>query len=140
MYTPSGGGEKQLFTVHEFEDGGGVALGMYNTDKVRDMIHVIINHSQRDTIVCTHKHRNYMCVHKYMYILYSRIFWRIARKRKKIAIGGYKFGGYVRSPRLLRESTRLAQYWRCDKKSVNPPNIIPRQYFRLYGIILCTFV
>ena len=35
MYTPSGGGEKQTFTVHEFEDGGGVALGMYNTDKVR---------------------------------------------------------------------------------------------------------
>ena len=23
--------------------------------------------------------------------------WRIARKRKKIAIGGYKFGGYVRT-------------------------------------------
>ena len=27
-----------------------------------------------------------------------------------------------------------ADYWRCDKKSANPPNIIPHQYFRLYGI------
>ena len=35
VYTPSGGGEKQSFTVHVFEDGGGVALGMFNTDKVR---------------------------------------------------------------------------------------------------------
>ena len=74
MYTPSGGGEKQLFTVHEFEDGGGVALGMYNTDKVRDMIHgsdVIINHSQRDTIVCTHKRRNYThtCVYTSIYCI-----------------------------------------------------------------------
>ena len=34
VYTPSGGGEKQSFTVHEFEDGGGVTLGMFNTDKV----------------------------------------------------------------------------------------------------------
>ena len=34
VYTPSGGGEKQTFTVHEFEDGGGVSLGMFNTDKV----------------------------------------------------------------------------------------------------------
>ena len=34
----------------------------------------------------------------------------------------------VRSPRLLRESTQLAQYWRCDRKSANLPNIIPRQY------------
>ncbi|CAI8017855.1 Isocitrate dehydrogenase [NADP] cytoplasmic [Geodia barretti] len=37
VYTPSGGGEKQSFTVHEFEDGGGVTLGMFNTDKsIRD--------------------------------------------------------------------------------------------------------
>ena len=34
VYTPSGGGKPETFTVHEFEDGGGVALGMYNTDKV----------------------------------------------------------------------------------------------------------
>ena len=40
--------------------------------------------------------------------------WRIARKRKKIAIGGYKFGGYVRSPRFLQESTRLVQYCSAD--------------------------
>lgn len=38
VYTPSGGGEPQRFTVHNFEDGGGVALGMYNTDKVRNDI------------------------------------------------------------------------------------------------------
>lgn len=42
VYTPSGGGEKQSFTVHEFEDGGGVALGMYNTDKVGESpLHVV---------------------------------------------------------------------------------------------------
>ena len=35
--------------------------------------------------------------------------WRIARKREKLAIGGYKFGSYVRLPRLLWESTL---YWR----------------------------
>ena len=40
VYTPSGGGEKQSFTVHNFEDGGGVALGMYNTDKVRDVNYI----------------------------------------------------------------------------------------------------
>ena len=34
VYTPADGGQKQSFTVHKFEDGGGVALGMYNTDKV----------------------------------------------------------------------------------------------------------
>jgi isocitrate dehydrogenase len=40
VYTPSGGGEKQSFTVHEFEDGGGVTLGMFNTDKsIRDFAH-----------------------------------------------------------------------------------------------------
>ena len=33
-FTPTDGGEKQTFTVHKFEDGGGVAMGMYNTDKV----------------------------------------------------------------------------------------------------------
>ena len=55
------------------------------------------------------------------YIGWNNVWW-IARKR---AIGGYKFGGYVQSPCLHRESTRLAQYWRCDKKSANLPNIIP---------------
>ena len=34
VYTPADGGEVQRHTVHTFEDGGGVALGMYNTDKV----------------------------------------------------------------------------------------------------------
>lgn len=34
LYTPTEGGEPQRMTVHDFEDGGGVALGMYNTDKV----------------------------------------------------------------------------------------------------------
>ena len=42
VYTPSGGGEKQTFTVHEFEDGGGVTLGMYNTDKVRITIYNVM--------------------------------------------------------------------------------------------------
>ena len=44
--------------------------------------------------------RNYhvQYVHEYMYRIAGYIggnnIWRIARKRKKIAIGGYKFGGY----------------------------------------------
>lgn len=50
VYTPSGGGEKQSFTVHEFEDGGGVALGMYNTDKVGE-----------STACCTHVHVHQNC-------------------------------------------------------------------------------
>ena len=32
-YKPSGGGETQDFIIHEFEGTGGVAMGMYNTDK-----------------------------------------------------------------------------------------------------------
>lgn len=40
VYTPSGGGEVQTFTVHDFEDGGGVALGMFNTDRsITDFAH-----------------------------------------------------------------------------------------------------
>ena len=35
VYTPEDGGEPKTFTVHKFEDYGGVALGMYNTDPVR---------------------------------------------------------------------------------------------------------
>ena len=36
VFTPDSGGEAQKFTVHNFEDGGGVALGMYNTDQVNN--------------------------------------------------------------------------------------------------------
>ena len=47
--------------------------------------------------------------------------WQIARKRKKIAIGGYKSGGYgtiaTPSPGAYTVAAILA----------NPPNIIPRQ-------------
>ena len=128
MYTPSGGGEKQLFTVQEFEDGGGVALGMYNTDKVRDMIHgndVIINHSQRDTIVCTHKYRNYMhtCVYTSTCIYcIAGYFGGLLEKGRKLAdinlavtydrhafsgslrgwrnIGGFNIGGVTRNPSI----------------------------------------
>ncbi|OWF36365.1 isocitrate dehydrogenase [NADP] cytoplasmic-like [Mizuhopecten yessoensis] len=32
-FTPSDGGEVMNYTVFEFQDGGGVSLGMYNTDK-----------------------------------------------------------------------------------------------------------
>lgn len=32
-YTPKDGGAPITYVVHNFEDGGGVALGMYNTDK-----------------------------------------------------------------------------------------------------------
>lgn len=34
VYTPSSGGEPQRYTVFSFQDGGGVAMGMYNTDQV----------------------------------------------------------------------------------------------------------
>ena len=35
-YTPKNGGEPMKFNVFEFEGTGGVALAMYNTDKVSD--------------------------------------------------------------------------------------------------------
>ena len=35
VYTPANGGEPERHLVHTFEDGGGVTLGMYNTDKVK---------------------------------------------------------------------------------------------------------
>ena len=34
VYTPADGSGPQRHLVHTFEDGGGVTLGMYNTDKV----------------------------------------------------------------------------------------------------------
>jgi isocitrate dehydrogenase len=33
IYTPENGGEPTKFTVHEFTNGGGVSMGMYNTDE-----------------------------------------------------------------------------------------------------------
>ncbi|ESO97801.1 hypothetical protein LOTGIDRAFT_208961 [Lottia gigantea] len=39
-FTPSDGGEKQKFTVYEFKESGGVAMGMYNTDaSIKDFAH-----------------------------------------------------------------------------------------------------
>uniref|UniRef100_A0AAR2KC48 Isocitrate dehydrogenase [NADP] n=1 Tax=Pygocentrus nattereri TaxID=42514 RepID=A0AAR2KC48_PYGNA len=39
-YTPKDGGEPLKFVVHDFQGTGGVALGMYNTDKsIRDFAH-----------------------------------------------------------------------------------------------------
>jgi hypothetical protein len=35
VYTPASGGEPERHLIHTFEDGGGVTLGMYNTDKVK---------------------------------------------------------------------------------------------------------
>ena len=57
VYTPSEGGEKQSFTVHEFNDGGGVALGMYNTDKV----YTWETHVSVSLYI-------YMCMYMYMYM------------------------------------------------------------------------
>lgn len=34
VYTPSDGSEATKYTVYEFKDGGGVTMGMFNTDKV----------------------------------------------------------------------------------------------------------
>ena len=40
VYTPENGGDTTRFTVHEFTDGGGVTLGMFNTDKsITDFAH-----------------------------------------------------------------------------------------------------
>ena len=36
------------------------------------------------------------------------------------------------SPGGYEHASTLAQYWRCDRKSANPPVIIPSQYFRPY--------
>ncbi|XP_071120353.1 isocitrate dehydrogenase [NADP] cytoplasmic-like [Mytilus edulis] len=39
-FTPSYGGEEMQYTVFDFQDGGGVAMGMYNTDKsITDFAH-----------------------------------------------------------------------------------------------------
>ena len=50
--------------------------------------------------------------------------WWIARKRKKIAIGGYKFGGFstITTPSPGVYYTQLAQYWQVNISGVrNPP-------------------
>jgi len=45
VYTSSSG-EKQVWDVHEFKDSGGVAMGMYNTDKsIRDFAHSCFKYS-----------------------------------------------------------------------------------------------
>ena len=64
------------------------------------------------------------------------MFGGLLEKGRKLHLVDINLPVTVRSPCLLRESTRLVQYWRGDKKSANPPNIIPRQYFWLYGITL----
>ena len=53
---------------------------------------------QIDQLVGTHSHtcRVFFAVSSYRIAGYigGNNIWRIARKKKKIAIGGYKFGGY----------------------------------------------
>ena len=34
FYTPSDGGKPIIYEVHDFKNGGGIAMGMYNTDEV----------------------------------------------------------------------------------------------------------
>ncbi len=34
IYKPADGGEAVVYEVHNFTNGGGVAMGMYNTDEV----------------------------------------------------------------------------------------------------------
>lgn len=44
VYTPSDGGDPVRHTVYEFKDGGGVTLGMFNTDKsITDFAHSSFN-------------------------------------------------------------------------------------------------
>jgi len=47
IYTPAGGkGQEISEIVHDFKDGGGVAMGMYNTDKsIRDFAHSCFNYA-----------------------------------------------------------------------------------------------
>ena len=33
-FTPADGGDPQSYTIFDFQEGGGVTMGMYNTDKV----------------------------------------------------------------------------------------------------------
>ena len=34
VYKPANGGKPVVYEVHDFNDSGGVAMGMYNTDEV----------------------------------------------------------------------------------------------------------
>ena len=34
VYKPASGGQPVVYEVHDFKNGGGVAIGMYNTDEV----------------------------------------------------------------------------------------------------------
>ncbi len=37
VYTPADGREGMRFTVNDFTEGGGVTMGMYNTDEVGEL-------------------------------------------------------------------------------------------------------
>jgi isocitrate dehydrogenase len=39
VYKPADGGEAVIYEVHTFKNGGGVAMGMYNTDEVGTLVH-----------------------------------------------------------------------------------------------------
>ena len=39
VYKPANGGEPVVYEVHNFTNGGGVAMGMYNTDEVGIPVH-----------------------------------------------------------------------------------------------------
>lgn len=43
VYTDAATGEKKTFEVFDFKQGGGVAMGMYNTDKVRHLLVAFLN-------------------------------------------------------------------------------------------------
>jgi len=46
VYTPVDGGEKKTFQVFDFTDGGGVLMGMYNTDaSIRDFAHACFQYA-----------------------------------------------------------------------------------------------
>ena len=63
VYTPASGGEPERHLIHTFEDGGGVTLGMYNTDKVKQcVLELSINGSSRGrTSLCQLEHAG--CMH-----------------------------------------------------------------------------
>ena len=86
------------------------------------------------SLICWYKHVH-KCIYRIAGYIGGNSIWRIARK---LQLADINLAVTVQSPCLLWESTQLAQYWRiyywlCDKKSANPANIIPRQYFQLYG-------
>lgn len=53
-FTPAAGGEPIKYVVHEFNNGGGVTMGMFNTDAVSQntILILVLVSSKMNTISC----------------------------------------------------------------------------------------